>query len=143
MESKFRRIAYQLADKHLRELPDEVIVRESPSHYGQELTDNHRLFMWNGLVDHYLAMDEAEIYDAYTRHIKQNEPIVKAIVSQELEPELQLLVDSIIHAFWDRQEKDTCSIQGTYSTQDITGTSGTDIADIPTVGVGNGNEGNE
>jgi len=87
--------------------------------------------MWNGLVDHYLDMDEAEIYDAYTRHIKQNEPIIKAIVSQDLEPELQLLVDSIIHAFWDRQELDTVSINGT------------DIANIPTVGVGNGNEGNE
>lgn len=137
MNSKFRRIAYQLADKHLRELPDEVLVRESPSHYGTELNDNHRLFMWNGLVDHYLDMDEAEIYAAYTRHIKQNEPIIKAIVSQDLEPELQLLVDSIIHAFWDRQEKDTCSIQGT------SGTTGTVLASIPTVGVGNGNEGNE
>ena len=140
MESKFRRIAYQLADKHLRELPDEVIVKESPSHYGLELCDEHKLFMWNGLVDHYLDMDEAEIYDAYTRHIKQNEPIIKAIVSQDLEPELQLLVDSIIHAFWDRQEKHTCSIQGTGSTGNTVNINGTDIADIPTVGVGNGSK---
>jgi hypothetical protein len=104
--------------------------------------------MWNGLVDHYLDMDEAEIYDAYTRHIKQNEPIIKAIVTEDLEPELQLLVDSIVHAFWDRQDKDVCNIQGTYSTQDITGTSGTVLAINPTigmvkVGVGNGNEGNK
>jgi len=90
--------------------------------------------MWNGLVDHYLDMDEAEIYDAYTRHIKQNEPIIKAIVTEDLEPELQLLVDSIVHAFWDRQELDTVSISEA---------SGTVLADIPTVGVGNGNEGNE
>ena len=132
----FRRIAYQLADKHLRELPEEVLIREAPSHYGTCLTDNHRLFMWNGLVDHYLAMDEAEIYEAYVRHLKQGEPIIKAVISQDLEPELQLLVDTIIHLFWDRQEKDTCYIQ------DTPAINGTVLAlDTPTVGEGNGNGG--
>lgn len=131
MNSKFRRLAYQLADKHLRELPEETIIRSTPSHYGPELNDNHRLFMWNGLVDHYLELDESALYSAYTRHIKQNEPIIKAIVSEELEPELQLLVESITQALWNSPELKL------YSNDK----SGTVLADIPTVGVGSGNEG--
>ena len=100
VDKLIRQYAMQLADKHLRELPDEVIIRESPSHYGTELTDDHRLFLWNGLVDHYQELDALELVSKYNRHIRGTEPILKAITIDSLEPELQQVIDSIVDALW-------------------------------------------
>jgi hypothetical protein len=81
-DPKMRKCAYLLADRHLSELPTDVIVAASPRHYGPGLSDEHKLFMWNGLVDHYMELPENELWQLYTRHITQSEPIVKPLNSE-------------------------------------------------------------
>lgn len=100
MQSQLRRYAFLLADKHLRELPAEELIKAAPSHYGTELNDSHRLWMWNGLLDHYLAMDPHELLAKVNRHLRDGEPILKAYSFEQLEPEVQQLVDSIVDALW-------------------------------------------
>lgn len=110
MESKFRQLAYRLADKHLNELPVELVISRAPSHYGASLTDEHKLFTWNQLVDQYLELDEAQLYQAYLRHIKGGEPIIKAIVSENAEPEIQELVYKLAEELWTKQEESNGTI---------------------------------
>jgi len=98
--SRIRTYAYQLADKHLRELPNEIIVRNSPAHYGTQLTDDHKLFMWNALVDHYADQGDLELVKLYQRHVVENEPIVKSTIFEPLEPEMQEVVDRIVELLW-------------------------------------------
>lgn len=103
--SRIRTYTYQLADKHLREVPEEVLIRNSPSHYGNKLTDDHKLFMWNALVDHYESYEDVELVKLYQRHIVDNEPIVKATILEPLEPEIQAIVDNIVELLWMRDSK--------------------------------------
>lgn len=103
--SRIRTYTYQLADKHLRELPDEVIVRNSPAHYGPTLTDDHKLFMWNALVDHYEEQGDVQLVRLYQRHLVDGEPIVKATIFEPLEPELQSVVDQIVDLLWSNKVK--------------------------------------
>lgn len=103
--SRIRTYTYQLADKHMRELPDEVIVQNSPAHYGPTLTDDHRLFMWNALVDHYADQGDVQLVRLYQRHVVEGEPIVKATMFEPLEPELQEVVDQIVDLLWADRSK--------------------------------------
>lgn len=79
---KLNRCAYTLADRHLDELPVDIIIAASPRHYGPDLTDDHKLFMWNGLVDHYASLPEDTLWQLFTRHITHNESIVKPLDSE-------------------------------------------------------------
>lgn len=97
---KIRKCAYLLADKHLSEMPDWAIVENCPSHYGATVSDTHRLFLWNGFVDHYLSLDEYSIYRLYKRHVEGKEPIIKYFATKELEPEVKQLLDEIVKALW-------------------------------------------
>lgn len=106
MQSQLRKYAFLLADKHLRELPSEELIKAAPSHYGTELNDSHRLFMWNELLDHYLAMDPYKLLDKVNRHIRDKEPILKSHSFEELEPEIQQLIDTITQAIWNSQAID-------------------------------------
>lgn len=104
MQSQLRKYAFLLADKHLRELPTEELIRAAPSHYGTELNDSHRLWMWNGLLDHYLSIDQHELVSKYNKHIRDDEPILKAYSFEQLEPEVQQLVDSIVDLLWNNKD---------------------------------------
>lgn len=104
MNSQFRRYSYLLADKHLRELPNEELVKASPSHYGQEVNDNHRLFMWNSLVDYYQSLPANELADKFDRHIRKEEPILKVWSSEELDAEFHSLINSIVETLWNSKE---------------------------------------
>jgi hypothetical protein len=104
-QAQVRKYAYLLADKHVSEMPTAVIISQSPKHYGDKLTDDHRLFMWNALVDHYLALDEYTLYKTYKRHVEDKEPIVKSGQYEPLSPELEQLVDSIVQVLWSSQGK--------------------------------------
>lgn len=104
MQSQLRKYAFLLADKHLRELPSEELIRAAPSHYGTELNDDHRLFMWNSLLDHYLSIDQHELVSKYNRHVVGEEPILKAYSFEQLEPEVQQLVDSIVDLLWNSKD---------------------------------------
>ena len=97
---QIRKMSYLLADKHLSELPDWAIIENCPSHYGPTVTDDHKMFLWNGFVDHYLSLDEYTIYRMYRQHVEGKEPIVKAHVFGELSPEVKALVDDIVKALW-------------------------------------------
>ena len=96
-----RKMSYLLADKHLRQLPDDVIVTACPEHYGSECTDDHKLFIWNGLVDHYQSLDEAKVYDLYRRHVIEKEPIIKAVLFDTCDEEMQALVSDIVNLIWE------------------------------------------
>ena len=104
MTNQLRRYAYLLADKHLNELPKEELIRSCPSHYGYQLTDEHKLFMWNGLVEHYEQLEPLSLYEKYKLHVVEGEPILKVIVYSELEPDTQELIEEIITALWKKQE---------------------------------------
>jgi len=90
------KMAYSLADKHMDELMDEEIVEASPKHYGPVITDDHRNYMWNALVDYYLELEIHELTELYMRHVINREAIIKVHTFGELEPELQAVVDSIV-----------------------------------------------
>jgi hypothetical protein len=100
MDKQRRKYAIQLANKHIGELPDDEIVKASPAHYGEQLNDNHRLFMWNSLVEHYLEADDYSLYSLYNRHVVQEEPIVKFRQWGDLSPEEQELIGTITQAIW-------------------------------------------
>lgn len=101
MDKQRRRYAIQLASQHISELPREEVIKAAPSHYGTELTDEHRLFVWNGLVEHYLELDDHALYRAYKQHIVEQEPIVKFRQWAEMSPDEQQLVNSIVQAIWE------------------------------------------
>lgn len=105
MESKLRKCAYALADKHLGELPSEAILANSPSNYGPEVTDDHRMFVWNGLVDHYMELPDTELYGQYLRHVTDGEPIIKALIFGDMSAEMEQLVQDIADAIWDEGTK--------------------------------------
>lgn len=100
LESKLRKCAYAMADKHLKELPSDAILAHCPKHYGTEVTDEHKLFLWNGLVDHYQELPDTELYSLYQRHVLANEPIIKALIFEPLEPEMEQLIDEITDLIW-------------------------------------------
>lgn len=104
MTKQLKRYAYELADKHLRELPDEELVKAAPAHYGEEVSDSHRVFMWSGLVEHYLELDAMELVSKYNRHIRGDEPILKAIAIDKLDPEIQAVIDSIVDLLWNSKQ---------------------------------------
>lgn len=105
IDSRLRKCAYLLADKHVRELPDEALVGNSPQHYGPAVTDDHRTFMWNAMVDHYLELPQGELFQLYTRHVVNKEPIVKCYAYGEVSEELAQLLDTITEAIWGEAEQ--------------------------------------
>lgn len=81
-DSRIRKCAFLMADRHLSELPKDTIIAACPRHYGLELTDEHKLFMWNGLVDHYLELPAGDLWQLFDKHITHNESIVKPLHSE-------------------------------------------------------------
>lgn len=100
-ESNHRKCAYLLADKHLRELPTEAIINSAPSHYGTTLTDDHRNFMWNALVEHYEATPFWQVYKLYITHIKEGKAIIRSYAYGEISPKEQEIVDLVTAALWE------------------------------------------
>ena len=99
MEDAFiRKCSYLLADRHIRSLPVGVIVRNCPSHYGNEITDDHLMFLWNALVDDYQQMGPNQLFEAYNRHVVLGHPIVSSLLDNNyvVRPELQLAIDTIV-----------------------------------------------
>jgi len=103
-DSKLRKCAFILADKHLSELSEGIIIASCPRHYGPDLTDEHKLFMWNGLVDHYLELNEGELWRLFDRHITQKEPIVKLEVWDPLPSDLEDIVSRLVDCIWKTHE---------------------------------------
>ena len=106
IDPKIRKCAYLLADRHLSELPVDVIVSASPRHYGLTMTDDHKLFMWNSLVDHYMLLSESELWQLFDRHITQKEPIVKHEIFEPLPPDMEEMVSLLVDHLWNVGEKE-------------------------------------
>ena len=105
MEDAFmRKCSYLLADRHIRSLPAGVIVRNCPSHYGSEVTDDHLMFLWNALVDDYQQMEPNRLFEAYNRHVVLGHPIISSLLdNSSIRPELQLAIDTIVEELLDCQ----------------------------------------
>lgn len=92
--------AFMLADKALLSMTSKQIVTACPIDYGPEVTDDHRSFIWDKLVDLYLDSDEAELFDMYDKFIQKGEDMVVMAsplmedVADEITKELLNAVDA-------------------------------------------------
>lgn len=68
--------AFLLADKALLSMTSKQIVAACPIDYGTEVTDDHRSYIWDKLVDLYMESDESELFDMYDKFIQKGEDMV-------------------------------------------------------------------
>lgn len=81
---------YKLADLFLSVMPERHVLRWAPLEYGPTVTDDHRLYCWNEIVDVYKMFPEDEILDLYERHVVNMEDMSEDVL-MELELEENLL----------------------------------------------------
>jgi len=81
---------FALANLFLSVMPDRHILRWSPEDYGPEVTDDHRTYCWNEIVDVYKMFPEQEIADLYEKHVTLGEDMSED-VAIELDLEEKLL----------------------------------------------------
>lgn len=86
-----------LADLFLAAMPERHMVRWCPEDYGPIITDDHRLFCWNEVVDVYELFPDEEINSLYEKHVTLGEDM-RADVEAELNMEegLMLIVNAAL-----------------------------------------------